>query len=146
MLVNWRVLKAFIKKELGQSLRDPRMRTLLFIAPCIQMTLFGLALRNEVRNVKLAVYAEPNDTVTWSLAHRAEGTNFFRIVEHGSERPFELIRAGKADAALVAPAGGLTQEAGRGHGEAQLLVDGANTVRAQGVSQYFEQVRAAEQA
>ena len=33
------------------------MRTMLFIAPVIQMTLFGLALRNEVRNIRLAVVA-----------------------------------------------------------------------------------------
>ena len=37
-------LRAFIKKELVQTLRDVRMRALLFGAPVLQMTIFGLAL------------------------------------------------------------------------------------------------------
>jgi len=144
--MNLRVLGAFVKKELRQTLRDPRMRVLLFIAPVIQMTLFGLALRNEVRNIKLAVYAQPSDRLAWALAGRAQGTGWFQLVDGAGRPPEALLRAGLADAALVAPPGGATRAAARGDAPLQLLVDGSNTVRAQGVSQYFEQVRQAELA
>ena len=141
-----RIVWAFIVKELKQSLRDPRMRTMLFIAPVIQMTLFGLALRNEVRNISLAVYAEPGDRLAWSLARRAEGTGWFHLVPARPGQPLAMLRAGQADAALIAPPGGMSLAAGRGRGAAQLLVDASNTVRSQGVVSYFEVVRQQEQA
>jgi ABC-2 type transport system permease protein len=136
-----RVLMAFAKKELGQTLRDPRMRTMLFLAPVIQLTLFGLALHNETRNIQLAVYAPPSDTLTWEIAHRAEGGGWFHLVKPSSADPFEALQAGQADAALVAPPGGLTLWVKRGHGDVQLLVDGTNTVRAAGVQGYLDRIR-----
>lgn len=139
--MNLRVLKAFIVKELRQTLRDPRMRVLLFIAPVIQMTLFGLALRNEVRNIRLAVVAQPSDRLAWDLAARAEGSGWFHRVDIGAADPIQAVRAGKVDAVMIAPPGGLTRAAGRGRGEVQLLVDASNTVRSQGVFQYFDQIR-----
>ncbi len=141
-----KVIAAFIKKELRQSLRDKRMRVLLFLAPVIQMTLFGLALRNEVRNIRLAVYAAPDDRVAWDLARRAEGTRWFHLVPAESGDPMNMLRKGQVDAALIAPPGGLTRAVERGQGSAQLLVDAANTVRSQGVVNYFEIVRQQEQA
>lgn len=143
--MNLRILWAFIKKELVQTLRDPRMRTLLFIAPVMQMTIFGLALRTEVRNIKLAVVAAPSDQLAWDLAHRAVGTGWFQQVELHGRDPYEAVRAGLVDAVMIAPPGGLTRAAGRGPAQVQLLVDGSNSVRAQGVYQYFDQVRQAVQ-
>ena len=64
-------LKAFIKKELVQALRDVRMRMLLFGAPIIQLTIFGLALNTEIKNIKLAVFSRPGDAAfrTYRLGH-----------------------------------------------------------------------------
>lgn len=144
--MNWRVLKAFIRKELKQTLRDNRMRVLLFVVPVIQMSLFGLALHNEVRNIRLAVYAEPSDSLTWDLARRAQGSGWFDLVAPPSTDPFKAMMSGDVDVALVAPPGGLSKAVGRGAGTAQLLIDGTNTVRSQGVVNYFEQIRRAVQA
>jgi len=141
--MNFRVLWAFAKKELGQTLRDPRMRTMLFLAPVIQLTLFGLALHNETRNIQLAVYAPPSDTLSWEIAHRAEGGGWFHLVTPASRDPFMALQAGQADAALVAPPGGLTMWVKRGHGDEQLLVDGTNTVRAAGIQSYLDSIRLA---
>jgi ABC-2 type transport system permease protein len=135
------VLWAFTKKELGQTLRDPRMRWLLFMAPVIQLTLFGFALHNEVRNIRLAVFAQPSDTLAWEIGHRAEGGGWFTLVTPREQDPFKALQGGEVDAALVAPPDGLTAEVKRGHGAIQLLVDGTNTVRASGVQGYLDQIR-----
>ena len=58
-----RTLIGFIKKELIQTLRDPRMRVLLFVMPVIQLTLFGVALSNEVKNIRLAAVVDSKDTI-----------------------------------------------------------------------------------
>jgi ABC-2 type transport system permease protein len=139
--MNFRVLWAFVRKELSQTLRDKRMRTLLFVAPLIQMTLFGLALSNEVRNIKLAVYAEPSDTLAWDIGRRAQGSGWFKLVPAPMDDPFKAVQSGDIDAALVAPPGGLTKGAERGHGDAQVLVDGSNTVRASGIQAYLDRIR-----
>jgi ABC-2 type transport system permease protein len=139
--MNRRVLFAFIKKELTQTLRDKRMRGMLIMAPLIQLTLFGLALHNEVRNIRLAVYAAPSDVLAQEIGRRAAGTGWFTLKDKVASDPMEALQSDQIDAALVAPPGGLTQAVGRGVGKAQLLVDGSNTVRAQGVVQYLDQVR-----
>ena len=80
--MNVSVLLAFAKKELVQTLRDKRMRGLLLFAPVIQLTLFGLALHNEVRNIRLAVYAAPSDSLAWELGRRAQGTGWFQLKQN----------------------------------------------------------------
>jgi ABC-2 type transport system permease protein len=70
-------LVGFIKKELSQTLRDPRMRSLLIMAPMIQMTLFGYALSNEVRNIRLAVFAAPDDLLAQSIERRCYASKWF---------------------------------------------------------------------
>jgi ABC-2 type transport system permease protein len=138
--MNKRLLLAFIKKELSQTLRDKRMRGLLFIAPVMQMTLFGLALSSEVRNVNVALYAAPGDQLAWDLAHRAEATHLFNLKAAPSADPFEDVKSGKIDAALVAPAGGLDKAAGRGPAKMQLLIDASNSTRAQSIAAYFNNI------
>ena len=59
----YRTLVGFIKKELVQALRDPRMKFILFVTPVVQMTLFGVALNNEVKNIRLAAFFDSKDTV-----------------------------------------------------------------------------------
>jgi ABC-2 type transport system permease protein len=138
--MNFRLLKAFVKKELTQTLRDKRMRGLLFIAPVMQMTLFGLALSSEVRNINVALYAAPGDRMSWEVAHRAEASHLFNLLPAPSADPFEDVRAGKVDVALVAPPGGLDKALGRGPAAMQLLIDSSNTVRAQGVNAYMNSI------
>jgi ABC-2 type transport system permease protein len=177
MILN-RTLMGFIKKELNQTLRDPRMRSLLIMAPIIQMTLFGYALSNEVRNIRLAVFAEPLDHMAKAIEIRCYASKWFvpathfapnwhnlgQAVKHGDLQsltnsnnwneplslggdPFALVLAGKADAVLVAPAGGIEKAIARGADakeSVQLLVDATNSVRAQSVQAYFNSVLQAE--
>jgi hypothetical protein len=76
-------LLAFIKKEFIQALRDKRMRMIIFVIPVVQMTLFGLALSNEIKNIRLAIYAAPNDRLAQKIGERAAGSAWFRLVPRG---------------------------------------------------------------
>ena len=119
-------LLAFIKKEFIQALRDKRMRIIIFLIPVVQMTLFGLALSNEIKNIRLAIYATPDDRLTQKIGEHAAGSNCFQLVPADDTDPFRLIRSGRADAALLAPAGGLSRALVLDQGQAQLLVDATN--------------------
>lgn len=133
-------LLAFIKKEFIQALRDKRMRMIIFVIPVVQMTLFGLALSNEIKNIRLAVYAAPGDRLAEKLGERASGSGWFRRVPADDPDPFQLVRSGRADAVLVAPSGGLSRAWARDNGSAQLLVDATNAIKGRVIENYMNAV------
>lgn len=134
------ILIGFIKKELTQTLRDNRMKFLLLAAPMIQLTLFGLALSTDVRNIKLSFVYKPNDVLMRKIEDRCEGSGWFIPAPKEDGDPFHLIQSGLADAVLVAPSGGLTRAMEDGKGRAQLLVDAENIVKAQSIEGYVQAV------
>ncbi|MDE2490694.1 MAG: ABC transporter permease [Elusimicrobia bacterium] len=119
------------------------MKFILFVTPIVQMTLFGVALSTEVKNIRLAALFPPNDYVLRdAYDHALQGGWFVPARAEGelAEDPFELIRSGKADAVLVAPPGGFTRALGRGEASLQLLVDATNVEQAQAVEGYLRSI------
>ncbi|HET6464573.1 MAG TPA: ABC transporter permease [Nitrospiria bacterium] len=133
-------LIGFIKKELIQAVRDPRMKFILFVTPIIQMTLFGVAISNEVKNIRLAAFFDARDTVLRDVYERSIAGGWFVPAKVSGEDPFTLIQAGKADAVLVPPPGGFTRAVGRGDAPLQLLADATNVLQAQAVENYLQSI------
>ena len=130
----------FFRKEITQTLRDPRMRMLVLVAPLLQLLLFGYAISTEVRNIKLAVACAPGDLLARRLQERALASGWFVAARTSGSDPFAWVQAGQADAVMVMPAGGLTRAAGRGPAQVRLLIDATNVVRAQAVERYAQVV------
>ncbi len=135
-----RTLLAFIRKEFAQVLRDPRMKIMLFVMPLVQMTVFGLALSSEIKNIKLAAVHAPSDAAARRLAARFTSSGWFLAVAPEGREPAELVVSGAADAVLVFPAEGFARAAGRGRGGVQLLVDGTSVTRARSVEAYARRI------
>lgn len=129
----------FFKKELVQTLRDPRMRIMLFVMPIIQMTIFGVAISTETRNIKLAAQYQPNDTLTRRVVERCYSSKWFIPAKgiQGTD-PFRWIQSGQADAVLVAPEKGVTRAVGRGKASLQLLIDSSNITKAEAIESYTQ--------
>lgn len=136
----------FVRKELAQALRDPRMRGMLFVMPVVQLLVFGYALSAEIRNISLAVIAAPSDAFTRELSERFYSSGWFVRAPADPGDPFDRVRSGRAEAVLVAPPGGADKAFGRGNAEYQLLIDATNAQRARGVEQYAQAVLAAQLA
>jgi ABC-2 type transport system permease protein len=138
-----RTLLGFIRKELTQTLRDPRMKFILFVTPMVQITIFGVAISNEVKNIRLAAQFDSKDYVLRDIYERAIASKWF-IPARGTETdPFKLIQAGQADAVLVPPPGGLTRALGRpgpDNAPLQLLVNATNVLQAQSVESYIQTI------
>jgi ABC-2 type transport system permease protein len=136
-----RTLFGFIKKELIQSLRDPRMKFLLFVTPIVQMTLFGVAVSNEVKNIRLAAVFTPDDYVLRDVYERSVSSKWFVPADVArTQDPFKMIQSGAADAVLVAPPGGFTKRLGRQDAQLQLLVDATNVLQGQAVENYMKAI------
>lgn len=133
-------IKGFFRKEIIQTLRDPRMRVLVFVAPILQLLLFGYAISMEVRNIKLAVSSQQADRLSREVAERAYCSRWFVPVKTQGHDPFVWVQSGQADAVLVMPGEGLEKALGRGQGKMQLLIDASNVVRAQAVERYMKMV------
>ncbi|MGZ3688521.1 MAG: ABC transporter permease, partial [Bdellovibrionota bacterium] len=136
-----RTLTGFIRKELTQTLRDPRMRILLFVAPMMQLTLFGVAISTEVKNIRLAAQFDSKDTVMRDIYERSLSSGWFLPVAFppGAD-PFQLVESSRADAVLVPPPGGLTRAIGRQDAHLQLLVNATNVTQAQSVEGYLSNI------
>ncbi len=135
-----RTLIGFIKKELIQTLRDPRMRVMLFVMPVIQLTLFGVAISNEVKNIRLAAVFDSKDTVLRDVYERSIAGKWFIPATSKERDPFTMIEANDADAVLIPPPGGFTRELGRGDAKLQLLVNAINVVQAQSIEAYLQNI------
>ena len=133
-------LIAFIRKELVQSLRDPKMKVLLFVLPFIQMTLFGFSISSEVKNIRLAANFDSKDYILRDIYERAIKGGWFIPAKSKGVDPFTLIRSGDADAVLVAPPGGFTKAVGRTDAPLQILVNSTNVLTAQSVENYMNAI------
>lgn len=139
-----RTLKGFIRKELLQTLRDPRMRMMLFVAPLVQLVIFGVALSNEVKNIRFAAVYDSSDWLAQKVYQRSLASGWFVPARVSGSDPFEWVRSGQADAVMVTPPRGLSQEVSEkihtGGAPLQLLVNAQNVLRAQGVEVYFKSI------
>ncbi|GHS92175.1 transport permease protein [Alphaproteobacteria bacterium] len=134
------ILKGFIRKEIIQTLRDPHLGMAVIIMPVLQLLLFGYALTNEVKNIRLDVYAEPRDVLVQNIYDHALASRWFAPVKKHKANPIDAIQSGEADAVLVAPPGGLTRAAGRNEEKIQLLVNASDVLRAQAADIYLKSI------
>jgi ABC-2 type transport system permease protein len=136
------VLRGFLRKEFLQIIREPRVLAMVFVAPVLQLILLGYALSTEMRNIKLAVIAEPGDLVMSRIAERAYSSGWFVRGTADPADPVSSLKSRRAEVVLVAPPGGLTRGVARGNAPVQALVDATNAVRARTVEFYLSRILA----
>lgn len=137
-----KVLLGFIKKEFSQTLRDHVMRMFIFVAPVIQLCIFGFALNTDFKNLNLAVISNPGDSTARQLSEKIFSTGWFnRIIPEGND-PFTVLQNGKADAVLVMPDKGIDKEIARGGAKLQLLIDAQNATKARILDSYIQLITA----
>ena len=65
-----KVLRAFIHKEFLHVFRDKRTLLIMFVLPIVQILIFGFALTNEVKNIRLLVVNPTNDVASQQLIEK----------------------------------------------------------------------------
>ncbi len=122
-------VREMVRKEFRQMFRDPRMKPLVFVAPIIQLVLFGYAVNTDIRNTATFVIDHDRTAQSRRLIDTFSATGYFEIVGH-TQRPSDLVEAldaGRAVIGLEIPAGFARDLlAGRG-AQVQVLVDGTDS-------------------
>ena len=133
-------------KEFIQAFRDRRMFGIIFIAPVIQLFLFGYAVTNDVKNIDMAVMDQDRSRASRELAETVFRSGYFTDVGRleSSEGIEGSLVHGWAKAVLVIPPG-FARKRDRGEtAEIQLLVDGAESNTARVGVGYLGKILAAE--
>lgn len=118
-----------VKKEIRQLFRDPKTKRVIFVAPVIQLILFGYAVNTDVRNVATALVDHDRTAQSRALVQSFTSSGYFRVAGV-YDRPADLGRAldaGRAIVALEIPAGYAADLAAGRSPVVQLLVDGTNS-------------------
>ena len=98
-------VRAMVRKEFIQALRDPRMRAVLLVVPVVQVLVFGYAVTTDVRDVRLAVLDRDQSPESRELVSAFLNSGYFDLAAT-IRSPAELRRAmntNAARAALVIP-------------------------------------------
>ncbi len=99
-------LKALMRKEVQQILRDKQLLFLLFFMPILQLFIYGFALSPEVDRLRLGVVDHASSTVSRALTAALVVNDVFELKESGGRDAAlaALVRDGALDAGLIIPA------------------------------------------
>jgi len=70
-------IRAILIKEFKQVFRDPRMKTVIFITPLVQIILFGYAANKDINYVPTAIYDKDNTVESRELLRRFIFSKYF---------------------------------------------------------------------
>lgn len=129
----FRGLGAIFYKESIHILRDPRTLFLMLLVPGIQLTIFGVAIDLDVKDIPTAVYDLDRRPAARDAIEAFTNTGYFQIVQNVSSEE-ELIRAivrGDAEVAIKIPPDYTTNLLAGRTARIQVLIDGSNSTVAQ---------------
>lgn len=117
------------RKEFIQAFRDPRMFAIIFIAPILQLFLFGYAVTTDVKNITLAVMDRDRSPASRDLVRSVLNSGYFTFV--GGVDTEEQIEAAlvdtRTDVVLVFPERFSEQLDRRESAPLQALMDGTDS-------------------
>lgn len=123
---------AMAHKEVRHLVRDVRSLALMFLLPAMMLFIYGYAIRLDIMEAPIGLLVEAHDAKARELAAHFEGSSVFAVVRHFADRAEmrDAVQAHAVWAAVVIPAD-FGEQARRGTGRVQLVLDGmdANTAR-----------------
>ncbi|HEY6977349.1 MAG TPA: ABC transporter permease [Chitinophagaceae bacterium] len=96
---------SFVRKEFYHIFRDRRTMLILLGMPIVQITLFGFALTNEVKDSKIAVLDQSKDASTSELISEVSASRYFDLaaILHSPDEIDEAFKKDEAKIVMVLP-------------------------------------------
>ncbi len=141
-MIRIRRIRAVVKKEWLQILRDRRSLFLALGIPMLMIVLFGWALKLDVTDVRTVVYDQDRSVISRDFISKFSHIRYFDIVDYvyDYDDVVRLMDLGKIKAAIVIPKGFAKDiKAGRGS-DVQLIADGTDPLTAQVLAGYVSAI------
>jgi ABC-2 type transport system permease protein len=132
-------------KEFIQVFRDPRMRMVIFVIPCVQVLVIGYAVSTDVKHVRTALFDQDNSQSSREVVASFVQSGYFDVVERiGTDaEATALLDRGTVSAVLHVMHGFADDlHAGR-TARLQVLIDGTDSNTANIVLSYAVKIAAA---
>jgi ABC-2 type transport system permease protein len=135
-------ISAILVKEFKQIFRDPRMKTIIFITPLLQILLFGYAANKDINYVPTAIFDRDNTAESRELLRRFTYSKYFipeRYINSEKEQT-DLLDSGVTSVVIHIDRGfGRNLNAGK-NAAVQLTFDGTDSNTAMIVMGYANTV------
>lgn len=115
-------------KEFRQIGRDPRMLRMIFVAPIIQLIVFGYAVSTDIRHTKTFVVDGDNSAASRAFVDMLAAGGYFRVVGRSlrASDAAHALEHGDALVSVIIPAG-FAADLAAGGADMQVLVDGTSS-------------------
>ncbi len=144
----WRQVGHVLTKEFNQLRRNRDALRILLVAPLFQMIAFGYAATTDVKDIPFVLVDQDHTAESRALVLRFTGSGYFRLVgaEESPLRVDPWLVRGRADLALVIPAGYATDLLAGRTARVQVLADGTDSNSAMRGLAYATQIVGEESA
>jgi ABC-2 type transport system permease protein len=125
MYVLWRI----VVKEFLQIRQDRRMIPIIFVAPVVQLVVFGFAVNTDVTRVPTVLVDQDRTAASRALVDRFTRSGYFELVgvEDAASGLDRWLVRGDAQVALVIARGYGAAAAGGGTPRVQVIADGSDS-------------------
>ncbi|MFA5143623.1 MAG: ABC transporter permease [Candidatus Omnitrophota bacterium] len=128
-MLSFERIMAILVKEFKQVFRDPRMKTVIFITPLVQIILFGYAANKDINYVPTAILDRDNTVESRELLRRFTFSKYF-VPEHyifDSKEQDNLLNKAAASVVIRIDRGFGRDIAGGKDAQVQLAFDGTDS-------------------
>jgi len=138
------VVRHIVRKEFIQTFRDKRMIGPLFLAPVVQLILFGYAATVDVKNVKLAVVDQDRSQESRDFAAAFTHSGYFTqtAAPDSPDGLDGLLRDGTVQVGFVIPEGFAKKLRAGSASPVQAIIDGTDANSATIMGSYVDLISA----
>jgi ABC-2 type transport system permease protein len=130
--------KGFLLKEFIHIFRDPRTMMILFLIPVAQILIFGFVVKNEIRDVHVAILDLSHDDISHEIVAKIDAAPDFIVTEYLNDysQIDNVFKSGRAKEVIVFEPdfGAVVQR--EGNANIQLLLDATDPNLASLINSY----------
>ncbi len=128
----------FVRKEFYHVFRDPKTLLMLFGLPIAQITLFGFALTNEIKDSKVVVCDYARDEASMEITNKLAASDNFVLEKNlmSDQEIDEAFKSGKIKLAVVFPSGFQEDLAHLSSSQVEIIADASDPNTATALTHY----------
>jgi ABC-2 type transport system permease protein len=135
------IIRHIVRKEFIQTFRDKRMLIPLFVAPVIQLILFGYAATTDIKRVSIGILDHDRSQESRAFISTYMHNEIFKLdyFPSASQEVDDLFQTGKIKAAIIIPDGFERDLKTHSQAKLQIILDGTDANSATIIASHIAQ-------